>query len=189
MDTMNHKKKFVTFVSSLVLMMLVISPIFATTADAAAVLESPVAATANLGQSFEILARGRAGDLPAERSEFKAIYFTNMTLRFTIVARGERAVLLDVLGGRFSLNSTVFLFDEGIGFAARPERSDLNVTVVFRFKINMTGPDGVEAQLVLLGGVKRVPGRAPLLIMRGLVTVGSSAYVFRQLGRIHRIQP
>jgi hypothetical protein len=165
----------------------VISPIFATTADAVAVLESPATAAANLGVSFEILARGRAGEAPVNRTELEADYVTNMTLQFTILGRGDRGIILDVLSGQFSLNSTIYTFDLGRGFAARPVRSELNVTAIFGFRINMTGPDDVQAQLIFLGGIKRTTNHGPVLVMRGRLIVGDQVFVIGQLGRIHRV--
>jgi hypothetical protein len=140
-----------------------------------------------LERTFEILARGRAGELPENRSEFEANIFTNMTLQFAILARGERGVILDVQEGHFSLNSTIFSFDVGRGFAARPVQSNLNVTATFGFRINMTGPEDIEAQLIFLGGVRRTPDYGPLLVMRGRLIIGDTTYVFGQLGRIFRV--
>ena len=184
---MTSAKKLISFVSVLVLMSLVISPIFATTADAVAVLESPATATAHVGRAFEVLARGRAGNAADNRSEFEADSSTNMTLEFTIIGRGERGVILGVVRGHFSLNSTLFSFIDGRGFAARPVQSDLNITATFGFRINMTGPGDIEAQLIFLGGVRGAPDYRPLLVMRGQLIIGNTIHVFGQLGRIFRV--
>ncbi len=183
-QTMKHAKT-ITLTSVLVLVFAIVTPLLTTTADAAAVLESPPAATANIGASFEIVARGRAGPVVTE-DEFRFTYVTRMTLEFTIEEIAPRGVLLRVQGGMFTLNDTEFRVDEGVGFAARPQNSEINVTVVFGFKINMTGPNGEAASLAFVGGVKRTQRFGPVLIMRGILNVDDAAFVVAQLGRIHR---
>lgn len=185
-SNMKHAKKLLTLTSALILVFLVAFPSFATT-DAALVLESPVAATASIGDSFLIHARGRAGLQPEERSDFVANYFTEMDLEFRILRRGERGVVLEVLGGSFSLNSTAYTFDEGLGVAGKPQNERFNGTdLVFGFRINATGPNGENAELTLLGGVKRNQDIQPILIMKGRVIISDTYFVFGQLGRIQR---
>ena len=184
---MKHAKSLTTLASVLVLAFVIANPLLATTADAAAVLDSPSAAAANLGVSFEIVARGRAGVQPTPEAAFEGTHSTTMTLEFVIEERATRGVLLSITRGEISLNGTVFVFDEGVGFAARPEVGTLNVTVVFGFRINVTGPSGESAELVFLGGVRRTQRVGPLLIMRGQLVAGETVFMLGQLGRIHRV--
>jgi len=183
---MKHAKRLLTLSSALVVVLLVTLPSFATT-DAALVLESPAAATARIGDSFLIQARGRAGVQTDEREDFQVNYLTKMNLEFRILHRGERGVVLEVLGGSFVLNSTVYTFEEGMGVAGKPQNERLNGTeLVFGFRINATSPEGNSAEIVLLGGVRRNQDIRPTLIMKGRLIVDDIAYVFGQLGRIKR---
>jgi hypothetical protein len=184
---MKHAKFLITLAPVLVLAFVIATPLLTTPADAAAVLQSPSAAAANLGESFEIVARGRAGVQPDQDGTFEVTLSTQMNLEFTIEERATQGVLLSTTQGEIILNDTVFVFDEGVGFAARPEAEALNVTVVFGFRINMTGPNGETAELVLLGGVKRTQRVGPVLIMRGRLVVGETVFVLGQLGRIYRV--
>ncbi|MHA1138305.1 MAG: hypothetical protein ACTSSE_17635 [Candidatus Thorarchaeota archaeon] len=184
---MKITKKSLTILSALVLVFIIAFPLITTTVDAASVLEKEAAATASIGDTFEILARGRGGYTLEDIEEFKADYLTNMTLEFTITRRGERGVLLEVLDGSFSLNDTTFGFDEGLGIAGRPEEGRFNGTIVFGFRINVTGPNGEVAQLEFRGIVKRIQEHGPLLIMQGRLVLEDQIFVFRQFGRIHRI--
>jgi hypothetical protein len=183
---MKHAKKLLTLTSAMLLVFLVAFPSFATT-DAALVLESPVAATASIGDSFFIHARGRVGFQPEERDDFVVNYFAEMDLKFRILGRGERGVVLEVLSGSFSLNSTAFVFDEGLGIAGNPQNERFNGTeLVFGFRINATGPNSENAELAFLGGVKRIQDIRPILIMKGRVIISDTSFVFGQLGRIQR---
>ena len=169
---MKHAKSLTTLASVLVLAFVIANPLLATTADAAAVLDSPSAAAANLGVSFEIVARGRAGVQPTPEAAFEGTHSTTMTLEFVIEERATRGVLLSITRGEISLNGTVFVFDEGVGFG---------------FRINVTGPSGESAELVFLGGVRRTQRVGPLLIMRGQLVAGETVFMLGQLGRIHRV--
>jgi hypothetical protein len=183
---MKHATKLLTITSALVLVFIIAFPIFTTTIDAASVLESPAAATASVGDSFEILARGRGGLRVENREDFLANYKTQMNLDFLIARQGGRGVLLEVLAGDFALNDTIFGFDDGIGFAGRPQDERFNGTIVFSFRINMTGPQGEIAQLEFLGRVRRTENNGPFLFMKGRLTIGEVIFVFAQIGRIHR---
>ncbi len=184
---MKHAKKTFTILSALVLVFIVAFPLVTTPVDAAAVLETEAAATASIGDSFEILARGRGGFALDDMEDFEADYLTRMDLEFKIIRRGERGVLLEVLDGHFSLNDTIFDFDEGLGIAGRLEEGLFNGTIVFGFRINVTGPNGEEAQLEFRGFVKRTQELGPLLVMQGRLVLDDQVFVFRQIGRIHRI--
>jgi hypothetical protein len=184
---MKHAKKLLIITSVSVLILLLASPIFTTTADAAVVLESPAAAAASVGDSFGIVARGRGGFRTDSIEEFTANYQTQMSLNFLIARRGERGVLLQVLTGTFSINDTAYSFNDGIGFAGRPQDERLNSTIVFGFRINVTGPSGERGQLEFIGRVRRTESNGPFLVMRGRLILGDSAFVFAQIGRIHRI--
>jgi hypothetical protein len=184
---MKRASKLLTLSSALVLVFIVAFPMFTATADAAVVLESPTAAAASVGNSFQILARGRGGSMVDNRNDFLANYQTRMSLDFKIVRQGERGVLLEVLAGKFALNDTVFTFDDGVGFAGRPQDERLNGTIMFGFKINMTGSQGEIAQLVLLGRVRRNSDIGPFLFMKGKLTINEAVFVFAQIGRIHKI--
>ncbi|MHA2023672.1 MAG: hypothetical protein ACTSWQ_08435, partial [Candidatus Thorarchaeota archaeon] len=81
---MKITKKSLTILSALVLVFIIAFPLITTTVDAASVLEKEAAATASIGDTFEILARGRGGYTLEDIEEFKADYLTNMTLEFTI---------------------------------------------------------------------------------------------------------
>ena len=85
------------------------------------------------------------------------------------------------------MNDTLFEFDEGLGIAGRPEEGRFNGTIVFGFRINVTGPNGEVAQLEFRGFVKRTQEHGPLLIMQGRLVLDNQVFVFRQIGRIHRI--
>jgi hypothetical protein len=183
---MKHAKMIVTLASALVLIFIVVTPIFATTADAAAVLESPTAATASIGDSFGIVARGRGGFRTDGLDEFTADYQTRMSLDFIIARQGERGVILEVLGGTFAMNDTVFSFDDGVGFAGRPQNEWINGTIVFGFRINATSSQGETGQLEFIGRVRRTENYGPFLVMRGRLTLGDLTFVFAQIGRIHR---
>jgi hypothetical protein len=184
---MKHAKKSFTLLSTLALVFIIAFPLMTTTVDAASVLEKEAAAIASIGDTFEILARGRGGFTPEDIDAFDADYFTRMELEFTITRRGERGVLLEVHEGSFSLNDTIFEFDDGLGIAGRPEESRFNGTLIFGFKINVTGPNGEVAQLGFRGIVKRTQEHGPLLVMLGRLVLDNQVYVFRQIGRIHRI--
>jgi len=184
---MKHAKKTLTIFSALALVFIIAFPLMTTTVDAASVLEKEAAATASIGDTFEILARGRGGFTIEDMEDFKANYLTQMELDFKITRRGERGVMLEVLDGHFSLNDTTFDFDEGLGLAGRPEEGTFNGTIVFGFRINVTGPNGEEAQLEFRGFVKRTQELGPLLLMRGRLVLEDQVFVFRQIGRIHRI--
>jgi hypothetical protein len=161
---------------------------FTPTADAAAVLESPAAAAASVGDSFGILARGRGGFWTDSIEEFTTNYQTQMSLSFLIARRGERGVLLQVLAGKFSLNDTLYSFIDGIGFAGRPQDERLNETIVFGFRVNVTDSQGESGQLEFIGRVRRTDSNYPFLVMRGKLTFGDLAFVFAQIGRIYKIQ-
>ena len=183
---MKHAKKLLTLISAAVIVFLVAFSFFATT-DAASVLESPSAAIASIGDSFLIQARGQAGVQTDEREDFQINYLTKMNLEFRIMRRGDRGVVLEVLEGSFSLNSTVYTFQEGVGVAGKPQNELLNGTeLVFGFRINGTSLEGNSAEIVLLGGVKRYQDIRPILIMKGRMIVDDIAYVFGQLGIIRR---
>jgi hypothetical protein len=183
---MKHAKKLLTLTSAIVVIFLVAFPTFAT-ADAALVLESPAAAIASIGDPFLIQARGRAGIQTNDREDFQANYLTKMNLQFRILHRADRGVVLEVLSGNFSLNSTIYTFEEGIGIAGKPQNERFNGTeLVFGFRINATSPEGNSAEIVLFGGVKRNQDIRPTLIMKGRLIVDDIAYVFGQLGRINR---
>ena len=185
---MKHAKKSLTILSALAFVFIIAFPLMTTTVDAASVLEREAAVTASIGDTFEILARGRGGNTLEDMDEFKADYLTHMDLEFTITRRGERGVLLEVLDGHFSLNDTIFEFDEGgLGIVGRPEEGRFNGTLVFGFRINVTGPDGEVAQLAFRGIVKRTFEHGPLLVMQGRLVQEDQVFVFRQIGRIHRI--
>lgn len=186
-QNMNHTKKSLTILSALALVFIIAFPLMTTTVDAASALENEAAAIANIGNSFEILARGRGGYTIEDMEEFEASYFTQMNLTFAITRRGERGVLLEVHDGYFSMNGTTFVFDEGLGIAGRSEEGRFNGTIVFGFRINITGPNGEVAQLAFRGIVKRTQERGPLLIMQGRLILDDQVFVFRQIGRIHRI--
>jgi hypothetical protein len=183
---MKHATKLLTISSVLVLVFIVAAPMFTVPADAAAVLESPTAATASVGDSFGIVARGRGGPRVEIREDFLANYPTQMNLNFLIARQGEHGVILEVLDGEFALNDTTFTFDDGLGFAGRPQDERLNGTIVFGFRINMTGPQGENAQLEFLGRVRRTENNGPFLVMKGRLTIGEVIFVFAQAGRIHR---
>jgi hypothetical protein len=187
MQIMMHAKKLLTITSVLVLIFIVASPVFTTTADAAVALESPAAAAASIGDSFGIVARGRGGFRADALEEFTANYQTRMSLDFLIARRGERGVLLQVLTGTFSINDTIYSLDDGVGFAGRPQDERLNGTIVFGFRINVTGPDSESGQLEFIGRVRRTESNGPFLIMRGRLILGNLIFVFAQIGRIHRI--
>jgi len=184
---MNRAKKSLTILSTLTLVFIIVFPLMTSTVDAASVLETEAAATASIGDSFEILARGRGGFTIEDMENFEADYLTRMELDFKISRRGDRGVLLEVLDGHFSLNDTTFDFDEGLGIAGRPEESKFNGTIVFGFRINVTGPNGEEAQLGFRGFVKRTEERGPLLLIQGRLVLDDQVFVFRQIGIIHRI--
>ncbi|MCK4566543.1 MAG: hypothetical protein KAU48_04460, partial [Candidatus Thorarchaeota archaeon] len=78
-------------------------------------------------------------------------------------------------------------FDEGLGIAGRPEEGRFNGTIVFGFRINVTGPNGEEVQLEFRGFVKRTQERGPLLLMQGRLVLDDQVFVFRQIGLIHKI--
>ena len=186
-QNMKHAKKTLTFLSALALVFIIAFPLVTTTVDAASVLETEAAATASIGDTFEILARGRGGFTLEDMEDFEANYLTQMKLEFKIVRRGERGVLLEVLEGHFSLNDTTFDFDEGFGIAGRPEEGRFNGTIVFGFRINVTDSNGEEAQLEFRGFVKRTQDNGPILLMQGRLVLADQVFVFRQIGRIHRI--
>ena len=185
-QAMKHAK-IISLTSVLVLALTIVTPLLTTNADAAAVLQLPTAAAANIGESFEIMARGRAGCQPSEGEEFQFTYLTRMTVGFVIEKRGDRGVVLSICVGTFSLNDTLFTVDEGVGFAARPQVGELNVTVVFGFRLNMTGPDGGSASLIFVGGVKRTQRLDPVLIIKGILDMDGTVFMFAQLGKIHRV--
>ena len=183
---MKHAAKILTITSALVLVFIVALPMFTAAADAATVLESPAAATASIGDSFQILARGRGGFRVENREDFLTNYKTRMSLEFVIARQGERGVLLEVITGDFALNDTIFTFTDGVGFAGRPQNERLNGTIVFGFRINMTGVQGESAQLEFIGGVRRTENNGPLLFMKGRLSIGEEVFLFAQIGRIHR---
>jgi len=184
---MKHAKKSLTLLSALALIFIVAFPLMTSTVDAASVLEKEAAATASVGNTFEILARGRGGYTLDKMDEFKANFLTHMNLEFTITRRGERGVLLEVLDGHFSLNDTAYDFNRGLGIVARPEEGRFNGTMVFGFRINVTDLDGTVAQLEFRGIVKRTQEHGPILVMQGRLILENQIFVFRQIGRIHRI--
>lgn len=184
---MKHAKKSLTILSALVLVFIVAFPLMTTTVDAASVLETEAAVNANIGNTFEVLARGRGGYTIEDMNEFKADCLTQMDLEFTITRSGEHGVLLEVLHGSFSLNDTLFEFDEGLGIAGRPEEGRFNGTIIFGFRINVTGLNGEPAQLEFRGRVRRTQEHGPLLFMQGRLVLENQIFVFRQIGRIHRI--
>jgi len=184
---MKHAKKSLTILSVVALVFIIAFPLMTSTADAASVLEKEAAATASIGNTFEIQARGRGGYTLEDMENFEADYFAQMNLEFTITRRGERGVLLEVLDGHFLLNDTTYDFDEGLGIVARPEQGRFNGTMVFGFRINITGPNDEVAQLEFRGIVKRTQEHGPLLIMQGRLVIENQVFVFRQVGRIHRI--
>lgn len=183
---MKHAKSIITLISVVLLAIVIADPLLTNTADAAAVLESDSAASANLGKPFRIVARGRAFLKPAEGRPNQTFYVTEMSLEFLIQQRGNRGVLLSVSGGELLLNDSLYVFDEGVGFAARPEEGSLIVAVVFGFRINMTGPNGEATILSFVGGIKRTHRAGPVLIMRGSLTMGDTKVMLAQLGRIHQ---
>ena len=184
--TMNSAKKAITLLSAAVLLLLITLPML-TTVDAASVLEKEAAAAASIGDTFEILARGRGGFKFEDVEDFQANFKINMELSFLILYRGERGVVLEALDGDFSMNGTSFAFDNGLGIAGRPTQGEFNGTIIFAFRINMTNSAEEVVQLEFVGRVKRTQDYGPLLLMKGRLIFEDSIFVFRQIGRIHRI--
>ncbi|MBN2229687.1 MAG: hypothetical protein JW779_08820 [Candidatus Thorarchaeota archaeon] len=184
---MKHAKKILTLTSALVLTFIVAIPLLTTSVDAATILESPAAATASIGDSFQIYARGRGGVQTETREDFIVNYQTRMELDFSIVRQGVRVVLFEVHAGMFSLNGSVFAFSDGVGFTRCSNDETVNSTAIFGFRINVTDSDSNLGGLEFVGRVYRTQEYGPRLFMKGRLTLGDDVIVFAQVGRIHRI--
>ncbi len=169
-------------VSLAILLVFSLSPLLT---DAAAILDSPGAAAASLGNSFEIKAIGEA---IANTTDGSVRALTKMHLEFTIVRNGTRGVLFQVNSGYLVMNYTRYEIQEGIGLAGRPREGRFNNTIVFGFRVNLTGYDGDAAQLVFRGFVARNEAKGPILYMQGRITLESVQYYLIQRGNVHRIK-
>lgn len=181
-------EKALTLTSVLVLVSIIASPMLTATADAALVLESPAAATASIGDSFGIVARGRGGFRADDLNDFTANYQARMNLDFLIARHGERGVILQAITCTFSINNSIYNIDDGVGFAGRTQRSQINGTILFGFRINVSDSCGDTGQLEFIGQVRRTENYGPLLIMRGRLVLDNMVFVFAQVGSIHRVQ-
>ena len=184
---MKLPKKTITFLTAIVILLVITLPLMTTTVDAATVLEKEAAAAASIGNSFEILARGRGSFKTEDIEDFQVNYRTRMNLCFLIAFKGERGVILQILEGSFAINETDYSFDDGIGVAGRPTQGDFNGTIIYGFRINVTSSTEEIGQLEFVGRVERTQNYGPLLIMKGRLTLDEQSFVFGQIGRIHRI--
>lgn len=179
-----HAKKVATSATAGAFLLLLALPFVVVQTDAAAVLDTPQTAGVQIGTILQINAYGE-GRANASGAVLRAL--TSMNLVFEVTQKGQRGALFTVKTGSFVLNSTGFVISEGVGVAGRPEEGRLNGTVVFVFRFNMTGTDGVTTEVTLRGIVMRHEGRAPVLMMRGTFSVGGLTWLLRQSGRIHVI--
>ncbi|TFG34485.1 hypothetical protein EU527_02885 [Candidatus Thorarchaeota archaeon] len=180
--------KAITFLSLAVLLFIITLPMLTTTVDAASVLEREAAAAASIGDTFEILARGRGGIKSESVESFQANFKTQMELCFLLSLRGEYGVVIEVLEGHFSINDTRYSFDNGLGIVGRPTQGEFNGPIIFGFRINVTNTAEEIAQLEFVGRVRRTQDYGPLLLMKGQMTLDTQVFVFGQIGRIHRTQ-
>lgn len=184
---MKPTKKAISILSSIVLLSIITLPMLTLSVDAASVLENEDAAIARIGDSFEIIAKGRGGFNSNAIEEFQANYKIQMKFNFLIACKGERGVLFESLNGHLSINDTSYTFDNGMGIAGLPTKGKFNDTLVFGFKINLTDSDEQTSQLEFIGRVLRTQNHGPLLLMKGRVTFDGQILVFGVIGRIHRI--
>jgi hypothetical protein len=182
---MTHVKKIALALASISLVALIVLPLLVSPVDAAAVLESETTAQASLGDSFYIEARGVAG---TRNDDFTSRALIKMYFEFTIIRNGTRGVMFEVQSGYLTINQTRYVMREGFGFAGRPSEGRFNSTIVFGFRFNMTGPDGEDISVGLLGAVIRNRDGRPTLIMRGHIQINDSDFSLVQRGIIHRIQ-
>ncbi len=182
---MKHVKKIVFSIAAMSLLALFLLSLATVPTDAAAVLDSPQVTTANIGNSFSIDAMGEASSYSAS-SIMRVL--TKMHIEFTIVRNATRGVIFQVISGTLILNSTYYVAADGVGLAGRPKDGYLNRTIVFGFRINMTGADGVNIQVAFRGYVDRSDTGKPVLYMRGRITLESSLYNLVQRGRIHKLE-
>jgi len=182
---MKHVKKIVFSIAAMSLLALFLLSLATVPTDAAAVLDSPQVTTANIGNSFSIDAMGEAFSYSAS-SPVRVL--TKMHIEFTIVHNATRGVVFEITSGLFAMNSTYYSAASGLGLAGRPVQGHLNQTIVFGFRINMTGADGAHIQLTFRGYVDRSTAGKPVLYMRGRITLETSLYNLVQRGRIHKLE-
>ncbi len=181
---MRHAKKILALGAVLSVFALIALPLLTTSVDAAAVLESEATARAAIGDSFSIEARGEAG-FRTEDTESRAL--TKMHLEFEIVRNGTRGVMFEVTSGYLVMNYSRYSVTEGLGFAGRPDEGRFNNTIVFGFRLNMTGADDTDISVGFLGFVVRNQDSKPVLVMRGQITVDDLVYNLLQRGIIQRL--
>jgi hypothetical protein len=182
---MKHARKILIFTAAVSISLLFLLPLLVAPTDAASVLETTNAKGADLGDAFQINARGGAAAKVSDESIIRAL--TKMRIDFTLARRCQRGVVFEITSGSFTLNDTQFSFFEGIGFAGCPKEGRFNGTVVFSFKCNMTDSEGKLAQVGLLGKVERTEEHGPVLVMKGRIDYDGLTYGFIQAGKIQRI--
>lgn len=181
---MNRAKKIAIAVVTATLLLIIVVPMIAIPADAAAVLESPIVANANIGQSFLIGARGFA----QTSSEIDAVVaVTIMHLEFEIVRKGLRGVMFNITSGTFVINETSYVITGGVGIARRITEGPFNGSIGFGFRFNMTGPTGDLAEIGFRGVVLRTEDNGIVLVMRGGIQINSLSFQLAQRGRISRL--
>ncbi len=178
---MKHAKNIVVSICSVSFLVLFLLSLAIVPSDAAAILDTPSSAEANLGNSFSIDARGEAHSID-ERA------LTKMHIEFTIVRNATRGIVFNVTAGTLVMNYSRYSVIDGIGWAGRPQEAPLNRTIVFAFRINFTDAEGTILQLAFRGLVRRTQDSGPILYMQGRITFNLSEYYLIQRGRIHRLE-
>ncbi|MFW9920757.1 MAG: hypothetical protein ACFFED_14225 [Candidatus Thorarchaeota archaeon] len=182
---MKHAKKIVLSTVGVSLLVMFLLSLTILPSDAAAILDTPRSAAANVGNSFSVDAMGEALYLN-DTDSIRAL--TNMHIEFTIVRNGSRGVIFLVSSGSFVMNYTRFSVNDGVGYAGRPQSDSYNRTLVFGFRLNLTDDDGIPLQLSFRGFVDQSEGFRPVLFMRGRITFENLQYYLVQRGTIHRIE-
>lgn len=185
LSKMKHAKKIVLSTVGVSLLVMFLLSLTIVPSDAAAILDTPHAAAANIGNSFSIDAMGEA--LYLNGSDYiRAL--TKMHIEFTILLNGSRGAMFCITSGLFVMNHTSFTAIDGMGIAGRPQSGLLNQTLVYRFRINMTSDTGILIQLTFRGYVDRSENSTPILSMQGRITFEDLHYYLGQRGHIHRIE-
>jgi hypothetical protein len=183
---MKHAKNIALSVCSVSFLALFLLSLAVVPSDAAAILDTPSSAEANLGNSFSIDALGEAHSF-TDQDISRAL--TKMHIEFVIIRNATHGVIFNVTGGTFVMNYSRCTVIGGIGWAGRAKSEPLNRTIIFAFKINFTDANGGTLQLAFRGFVRRSQDHGPVLYMQGRLTFNFVEYNLVQRGRIYRLEP
>ncbi len=181
---MKITKKIVSAAIPISFLLLLALPTFVASIGNTSVLESSKTSKIAIGDSFVIRARG----ITNSSSDYSDTH-TRTRMRITIqtVRIDQRGIRLNVTGGQFYLGHTKYNVADGFGIVGCLKESRFNNTIVFGFRLNMTGPDGELAELFFKGILLPSKKQMHIVAIRGILSLESLDIGLAQRGVIHKI--